>query len=94
VDGPAAPLTFAMTQNVPNPFNPTTSITWTQPELMPATLAVYNLAGQKVQEMDLGFRGPGVHSYTWDASQLSSGVYFYSLTTGGQTLTKKAVLLK
>ena len=40
------------------------------------------------------FRGPGVHNFVWNASELSSGVYFYSLTTGGQTLTQKAVLLK
>jgi hypothetical protein len=88
------PLAFELQQNYPNPFNPTTTISWTQPDLMPASLAVYNLAGAVVQEFNLGFRGAGVHSYTWDASQLPSGVYFYSLTTGGETLTRKAVLLK
>jgi len=88
------PLGFALEQNFPNPFNPTTTISWTQPALMPASLAIYNLAGAMVQEFNLGFRGAGTQTFTWNASELSSGVYFYSLTTGGQTLTQKAVLVK
>lgn len=94
VDEQGQPYNFELQGAFPNPFNPTTTIRWTQPELMPANLAIYNLAGQLVQEINLGFRGPGVHNFVWDASQLSSGVYFYSLTTGGKTLTQKAVLLK
>lgn len=94
VDGQVQPLAFALEQNYPNPFNPVTSISWTQPDLLPASLAVFNLAGEKVQAFNLGFRGAGVHTYSWDASALSSGVYFYTLTTGGQSLTMKAVLIK
>ncbi len=93
MDG-VTPQAFALQQNVPNPFNPSTTISWTQPALLPASLAIYNLAGAKVQDFDLGFRGAGTQTFTWNASELSSGVYFYSLTTGGQTLTQKAVLVK
>ncbi|MFA7331368.1 MAG: T9SS type A sorting domain-containing protein [Candidatus Delongbacteria bacterium] len=94
VDENGQPFAFELQGAFPNPFNPTTTIRWTQPELMPASLAIYNLAGQLVQQIDLGYRGPGVHNFVWNASQLSSGVYFTSLTTGGQTLTQKVVLLK
>jgi hypothetical protein len=94
VDENGQPYQFELQGAFPNPFNPTTTIRWTQPELMPANLAIYNIAGQLVQQIDLGYRGPGVHNFVWDASQLSSGVYFTALTTGGQTLTQKVALLK
>ena len=88
------PLAFELAQNYPNPFNPVTTIQWTQPELTRASLTVYNLLGEAVQTFDLGFRGAGVQTFVWDASQLSSGVYLYNLTTGTHSETAKAILLK
>ena len=87
-------LSFELKPNYPNPFNPVTTIYWTQPKLSEARLRVYNLRGEKVLDENLGLRSPGQHSFTWDASSLTSGVYVYTLETGEFTATRKAVLLK
>jgi hypothetical protein len=87
-------LSFQLKQNHPNPFNPVTSISWSQPEMEKAELAIYNLMGEVVMQQDLGLRNAGTHNYMWDASSLSSGVYIYTLKVGAHIDTKKAVLLK
>jgi hypothetical protein len=86
--------TFALHQNYPNPFNPVTTISWDQPELAPATLTIYNILGEVVQSINLGYRGPGQHDYLWDASQHGSGVYLYTFESGNFSRTRKAILLK
>jgi hypothetical protein len=91
---PTIVASFSLEQNYPNPFNPTTTISWNQPELAKANLTVFNIMGEKVQSVELGSRAAGSHSFVWDASSLSSGVYIYTLTVGDFTDTKKAVLLK
>ncbi|MFA7331366.1 MAG: T9SS type A sorting domain-containing protein [Candidatus Delongbacteria bacterium] len=92
--GEGRELTFAVEPNYPNPFNPSTTIHWTQPALAAATLSVHDLRGALVEELDLGVRGAGRHQVTWDATRFGSGVYFCTLTAGGQSHTLKAVLLK
>lgn len=87
-------LSFQLKPNYPNPFNPVTKILWVQPKLAEARLTVYNLMGEKVLSEALGVRGPGQHSFAWDASELSSGVYVYTLQAGDFSATRKAVLLK
>ena len=57
-------------------------------------LAVYNLLGQKVSVLHDGFVNQGSHMYTWDASNLSSGVYYVSLVMDGHSETMKAMLVK
>jgi hypothetical protein len=85
---------FALHQNYPNPFNPLTSISWDQAELAPATLTIHNILGAVVSEINLGIRGPGTHVYEWDASQLGSGIYFYTFQSSNFVETQKAMLVK
>lgn len=92
----AAPLVadFELKGNYPNPFNPTTSIRFTLPETEFATLTVYNMAGQAVTTLVNGVLETGTHEVTFDGSQLSSGLYFYSLQAGAHTATGKMLLAK
>jgi hypothetical protein len=87
-------FTFEVAPAFPNPFNPSTTINWTQPRLAPATLTVHDMRGAVVEQVDLGVRGSGHHTVTWDATRFGSGVYFCTLTAGEQSQTVKAVLLK
>ena len=98
-DGPLArtdnlPTEFGLGQNYPNPFNPTTDIEYYLPEAAHVTLDVYNVTGQKVASLVDRVLGAGTHTAQWDAGSYSSGVYFYRLTAGNYTETKKMVLLK
>jgi hypothetical protein len=88
----ALPTAFNLQQNVPNPFNPTTRITLELPELSNWNLDIYNVAGQLVKS----FNGNdiGVVTVEWNAANLASGVYFYRMTAGAFTDTKKMVLMK
>ncbi|MFA7331365.1 MAG: T9SS type A sorting domain-containing protein [Candidatus Delongbacteria bacterium] len=92
--GEGREFTFAVEPNFPNPFNPSTTISWTQPSLAAATLTVHDMRGALVEELELGVRGAGRHQVTWDATRFGSGVYFCTLTAGGQSHTLKAVLIK
>ncbi len=87
-------LRFELRQNFPNPFNPVTLISWTQPSLARATLSIHNILGERVREIDLGYRGAGLHKYAWNAADLGSGVYIYTLSSAGRSETRKAVLLR
>jgi hypothetical protein len=86
------PTSFALSQNVPNPFNPTTKLGFALPNQTDWTLNIYNVAGQLVKS----FSGNGIGnvSVEWDASSASSGVYFYKLNAGSFSDTKKMVLMK
>ncbi len=93
------PTVFALEQNYPNPFNPTTSIQFSLPVDAQLTISVYNLVGEKVAEIASGNFSTGSHNVTFDASRLTSGIYFYRLdATGinGKTFSsvKKMTLMK
>ncbi|MFZ1683274.1 MAG: T9SS type A sorting domain-containing protein [Candidatus Zixiibacteriota bacterium] len=88
-----APSTFALSQNYPNPFNPTTAIEFALPTATNYTLTIYNVQGQEVQSFE-GTHEAGYVTVNWNASNNASGVYFYKLTAGTFTATKKMVLLK
>ncbi len=88
------PTGFALEQNYPNPFNPSTSISFSLTETGPATLAVYNLAGQEVAVLASGLMEAGAHTLSFDASDLSSGVYVYTLQSDAGSLSKKMVLVR
>jgi hypothetical protein len=96
VDRPEIELpTFtALSQNYPNPFNANTSISYTLAEAGNANLSVYDISGRLVATLVDGYQEAGEHSATWNASEFSSGVYFYKLTTADCTATKKMHLLK
>jgi hypothetical protein len=88
------PTEFTVAQNFPNPFNAKTRINFTVPKEANVNIAVYNVAGQLVENMDLGRMNAGYQSIVWDASDVASGVYFYRVVAGDQSKTLKMTLLK
>jgi hypothetical protein len=88
------PLTFELGQNYPNPFNPGTSINYSIPEAGFVTLDVFNLLGEKVASLVSEVQNAGKYEVNFDASKLTSGVYFYQLQTDNNISVKKMLLLK
>ncbi len=87
-------LVTTLGQNSPNPFNPLTVISFSMATEGNAHLAIYDVRGQLVKELAAGSFGPGVHSFTWNATDNPSGVYFYRLETRDVTETRKMIMLK
>ena len=85
---------FRLNQNYPNPFNPTTVISYYLPSQSKVVLKVYNILGSEVATLVSGQQTAGIHSTTFNASQLASGVYFYQLKAGDFVSTKKLILMK
>ncbi|MGD0036344.1 MAG: T9SS type A sorting domain-containing protein [Bacteroidota bacterium] len=90
----STPNKFALSQNYPNPFNPSTQISYVLAATGSTTLKVYNIIGQEVATLVNGVETAGSHEVKFDASRLSSGVYFYSLRSGNSIATKKMLLMK
>jgi spore coat protein CotH len=88
------PSMFILEQNFPNPFNPTTVISYTLQAASKVHLSVYDISGRKIAELINGWRDAGVHEVTFDGSELASGIYFYHLTAGESAATGKMVLIK
>jgi hypothetical protein len=89
-----APVEFALVQNYPNPFNPSTIIKYALPAGGRVSLTVYDPLGTIVKVLVDEFKDAGVHSVNFDASGLSTGVYFYSIKTDNFSTTKKMLYLK
>lgn len=87
------PKQFALSANYPNPFNPSTTINFDVPKACDYTLVIYNTLGQQVTAFS-GKAEPGTVSLEWDGSRQASGVYFYRLTAGDFSATRKMMLLK
>jgi hypothetical protein len=93
------PSTYALNQNFPNPFNPTTTIRFALPTSASVRINIYNVAGQLVRT---GVNEPyaaGFHQYVWNGTdnngnRVASGVYFYEMKAGGFREVKKMVMLK
>ncbi|NUM71646.1 MAG: T9SS type A sorting domain-containing protein [Ignavibacteriaceae bacterium] len=85
---------FHLAQNYPNPFNPATSISFSLPVQSDVQLKVYNVMGQQVAELVNERLNAGTHTVRWNASDYSSGVYFYELTSGDMKISKKMLLIK
>jgi hypothetical protein len=94
LDETEVPLVFALNQNYPNPFNPSTAITYSVPTTGQVTLNVYTITGQLVATLVDDVKAPGVHTVTFDASRMASGVYIYRLVADGFTQTHKMTLVK
>jgi len=88
------PMLVELNQNYPNPFNPSTVISYSLPSSMQVKLNIYNALGQIVKAPVNTTMQAGVHSYTFDASKLASGMYMYTLEANGQVQTKKMLLVK
>jgi hypothetical protein len=91
---PQQPTEFSLSQNYPNPFNPTTAIAFRITRREVVTLKVVNLLGQTVAVLAHGINEPGTHSVVFDGAQLSSGIYFYQLTAGKYSETKRMHIVK
>ena len=89
-----APVQFYLYQNYPNPFNPTTNIDFSIPQKSKVTLSIYNTLGQIVSTLINEEKEAGIYQLKFNASTLSSGVYFYKISTGEFNQTKKLILLK
>jgi hypothetical protein len=93
------PRELALFQNYPNPFNPTTTIVFALPEKQSVDLTIYNVEGKRVATLVEGVLGEGYRRVVWNGrndrgNPVASGVYFYRLTTGTKTLTRKMVLVR
>lgn len=88
------PHIFKLMQNYPNPFNPSTVISYKLPRSSHVTLRVYDVLGREIKTLVNEQENASLHSITFNAADLSSGVYFYRLKAGNYTSTKKAILMK
>lgn len=88
------PARYALEQNFPNPFNPLTRIGYALPSDEWVTLKVYNVLGTEVAGLVDEYQHAGYKAAEWNASNIPSGVYFYKLTAGAFTFTKKMILIK
>jgi hypothetical protein len=89
-----APAEYALQQNYPNPFNPTTNIVFQVKEEGRVTMAVFDLLGRQVKTLVDETMKPGTHRVVIDASDMSAGIYFYSLSAGSFSEMKKMTLIK
>lgn len=90
----SAPANFALFQNYPNPFNPSTTITFTIPTESLVSLKIYNTLGEEVANVYEGLLNEGYHEINFNASSLSSGIYFYRLESNEFVDAKKMMILK
>jgi len=88
------PSDFILEQNYPNPFNPTTKIRYSIPEYSFVALKVFNLLGEEIETLVNAEQSVGIYEATFDASGLSSGIYFYTLKTDNFSSSKKMILIK
>jgi hypothetical protein len=88
------PLNFIVRQNQPNPFNPTTTITYSLPAQKHVQIIIFNITGQKISTLQDAILPAGVHSIKWDASSFPSGTYFYTVIAGDNRITNKMMFLK
>ena len=89
-DGPSG-ITLG---NHPNPFNPSTEISFSLPEASDVRLQVINVTGRIVETLVDGYREAGVHTVTWAGNHAASGVYFYRLEASDYVATRKMLLMK
>jgi hypothetical protein len=89
-----SPIQFILQQNYPNPFNPSTKISYSIPQSGNVTLKIFDVLGKEIASLVNGFVTSGYHEIQFDAKNLSAGIYFYTVTLAGNSITKKMILLK
>jgi hypothetical protein len=87
-------LIYHLYQNYPNPFNPTTTIKYSIPKASFVVVKIYDIIGEEVATLVNAQKPSGNYSVKFDASNLSSGIYFYRITSGNFMATKKLIILK
>ncbi|GJQ62745.1 MAG: hypothetical protein SCALA702_17980 [Melioribacteraceae bacterium] len=87
-------FSFSLGDNYPNPFNPTTTITFSIPEVQKVSLKVYNILGKELVILIDETLSAGEHNIKFNGTNLSSGIYFYQLVTPENSITKKMILVK
>ncbi len=97
-EGKGIPTAFALHENYPNPFNPTTTLRFDLPQVSSITLTIYNMLGQKVRTFNMQNTSAGYHSITWDATndfgqQVGAGVYLYQLQAKDFVKTQHPIYL-
>jgi len=92
--GSIIPDKFSLSQNYPNPFNPSTKIKFALPDQQNVKLIVYDAIGKEVKSVNMGQLAAGIYEYYFNASDLTSGIYFYRIETGKYSDTKKMILIK
>jgi hypothetical protein len=97
--GVPVPQEFSLDQNHPNPFNPTTTISFALAKMTTARLDVFDILGRTVRTLQDGPLTAGVHSIIWDGKDgeghvAASGIYFYRLRAGEASQTRKMILVK
>jgi hypothetical protein len=93
-NGGEVPNAFSLSQNYPNPFNPTTNIKFAIPQASFVTLKVYDMLGREVASLISEEMTAGSYTVDWNALNFTSGVYFYKISAGNFTDTKRMVLIK
>ena len=93
------PNAFTLKQNYPNPFNPTTEIEFSLDKMSNVNLTIFNVLGQKVKTLVNGTKALGTHKYSWNGldemgNSVSTGIYFYTLTSENVSVTKKMAFMK
>ena len=88
------PEVYTLEQNYPNPFNPTTKISFSIPEAGLVQLKVYNLLGEEISTLVNEEKSPGRYEVVFDANNLSSGVYLYTIKSGNFAESKKMILIR
>ncbi len=94
IRNPEIPASFSLSQNYPNPFNSMTNIKMNILNAGVAKLTVFDLLGRKVADIVNEYLQPGTYQVQFDASDLTSGIYFYQLKTDNFTETKKLLFIK
>ena len=92
--GKSIPTEYSLGQNYPNPFNPTTRVSFVISQLSFVSLKVFNVLGKEVATLMNETKQPGEYSVQWDAGDLPSGVYYYTLRAGSYSNTRKLVLIR
>jgi hypothetical protein len=88
------PNSYTLSQNYPNPLNPSTSISYNLPEAQNITLQVFDITGRLVETLYSGYKDAGKWNIVWNATNQSSGIYIYRLTYGNKQISRKMVVMK
>jgi hypothetical protein len=88
------PYRFALEQNYPNPFNPSTTISYNVPIQTQVKIALFDILGREVTILVNAVKQPGTYQVTFDASRLTSGIYFYRMQAGSYAQTRKMMLME